>query len=143
MENKKNTNSFDNNNIDKNIKTIRSEQEKRYQMAKQAASSVLNQKIDNAYNNTMNAILNCDIVTSTTIGNKPTIVINDNTNTVSIDSPLTIQGRDVLKELDEMRDALLLLKRDIDMEAKYPRLRELKDEYEAAVEKYKTFERLK
>ena len=112
-------------------------------MAKQAASSVLNQKIDNAYNNTMNAILNCDIVTSTTIGNKPTIVINDNTNTVSIDSPLTIQGRDVLKELDEMRDALLLLKRDIDMEAKYPRLRELKDEYEAAVEKYKTFERLK
>ena len=42
-----------------------------------------------------------------------------------------------------MRDALLLLKRDLDMEAKYPRLKELKDEYEAALEKYKTFETIK
>jgi hypothetical protein len=56
---------------------------------------------------------------------------------------LEIDGRDILKELDEMRDALLLLKRDVDMEAKYPRLRELKDEYERALEKYKTFETIK
>jgi predicted translin family RNA/ssDNA-binding protein len=54
-----------------------------------------------------------------------------------------VQGRDVLKELDEMRDALLLLKRDVDMESKYPKLKELKDEYERALEKYKTFEALK
>ena len=52
-------------------------------------------------------------------------------------------ARDILKELDEMRDALLLLKRHVDMEAKYPRLRELKDQYEAALEQYLTFERLK
>ena len=56
---------------------------------------------------------------------------------------LEVNGRDVMKELDEMRDALLLLKRDVDMEAKYPKLRELKDEYERALEKYKTFEALK
>lgn len=53
------------------------------------------------------------------------------------------QGRDILKEIDEIRDTLLLLKRDVDMEAKYPRLRELKDQYEAALEKYKTFEAIK
>ena len=74
---------------------------------------------------------------------KSAIHIDGENNRVSINSPLEVNGRDILKELDEMRDALLLLKRDVDMEAKYPRLRELKDEYEQALEKYRTFERLK
>ena len=64
-------------------------------------------------------------------------------HTLTVDGRAIVQGRDVLKELDEMRDALLLLKRDVDMEAKYPKLRELKDAYEAQLEKYKTFEALK
>ena len=63
--------------------------------------------------------------------------------TMHVDGKLEVQGRDILKELDEMRDALLLLKRDVDMEAKYPKLKELKDAYEAQLEKYKTFEALK
>lgn len=62
---------------------------------------------------------------------------------MQVDVPLIVHGRDVMKEIDEMRDALLLLKRDVDMEAKYPRLKELKDEYERALEKYKTFEAIK
>jgi hypothetical protein len=60
-----------------------------------------------------------------------------------VDVPLIVNGRDVMKELDEMRDALLLLRRDVDMESKYPRLKELKDEYERALEKYKTFDAIK
>ena len=60
-----------------------------------------------------------------------------------VDVPLVVDGRDVMKELDEMRDALLLLKRDVDMETKYPKLKELKDAYEAQLEKYKTWEALK
>ena len=60
-----------------------------------------------------------------------------------VNVPLLVNGRDVMKELDEMRDVMLLLKRDVDMEAKYPKLKELKDEYERALEKYKTFEALK
>ena len=60
-----------------------------------------------------------------------------------VDVPLIVSGRDVMKELDEMRDVLLLLRRDVDMEAKYPRLKELKDEYETALAKYKTFDTLK
>jgi len=63
--------------------------------------------------------------------------------TMQIDMPLVVRGRDVMKELDEMRDALLLIKRDVDMEAKYPRLKEIKDEYEAALAKYTTFDTLK
>lgn len=70
-----------------------------------------------------------------------TITIND--GSMNVDVPLVVNGRDVMQELDEMRDALLLLKRDVDMESKYPRLKELKEEYEAALEKYKTFDALK
>ena len=61
----------------------------------------------------------------------------------TVNPTLIVDGRDVMKELDEMRDALLLLKRDVDMESKYPRLKEIKDEYERALEKYKTFETIK
>ena len=64
-------------------------------------------------------------------------------HSLTVEGRAIVQGRDILKELDEMRDALLLLKRDVDMESKYPRLKELKDEYERALEKYKTFEALK
>ena len=62
---------------------------------------------------------------------------------IKCDGTLEVQGRDVLAELDEMRDALLLIKRDVDMEAKYPKLKEIKDEYEAQLAKYKTFDILK
>ena len=94
--------------------------------------------------------------TGTSIGNPPwynnyttvspisDIKINGHTDhTIRINDPLLVKGRDILKELDEMRDALLLLKRDVDMEEKYPRLKELKDQYEQALEKYKTFEIIK
>ncbi len=69
--------------------------------------------------------------------------INGNTNKVEVKTALEVNGRDILKELDEMRDALLLLKRHVDMEEKYPRLKEIKDEYERTLEKYQTFETLK
>jgi hypothetical protein len=84
-------------------------------------------------------------ITSSTITSNNAITINGDTNngSVSIDVPLKVNGRDVIKELDEMRDALLLLRRNVDMESKYPRLKELKDEYERALEKYKTFDAIK
>lgn len=69
--------------------------------------------------------------------------INVSPGITKITSPLEVNGRDILKELDEMRDALLLLKRDVNMEAKYPKLKELKDAYERALEKYKTFDAIK
>jgi hypothetical protein len=62
---------------------------------------------------------------------------------VSITKPLVVNGRDVMQELDELRDAVLLLTRHVDMEAKYPKLKELKDAYQAQFEKYKTFDALK
>jgi len=74
------------------------------------------------------------------------ITITDHTtnnHALRVDGTLEVNGRDVMKELDEMRDALLLLKRDVDMEAKYPKLKEIRDAYAEQLEKYKTFEALK
>lgn len=88
-------------------------------------------------------ISNASAITAVTPAGNSILNINGNTNKVEVKTALEVNGRDILKELDEMRDALLLLKRDIDMEAKYPRLKELKDQYEAELEKYRTFERLK
>lgn len=62
---------------------------------------------------------------------------------INTDSKLLVEGRDVMREIDEMRDALLLLKRHVDMEEKYPRLRELQQEYQDTLEKYLTLEALK
>ena len=86
--------------------------------------------IDNTWNN---AFINESI-------SEPMVTID---GSMRVDVPLVVDGRDVMKEIDEMRDALLLLKRDVDMESKYPKLKKLKDAYEAQLEKYKTWEALK
>ena len=105
--------------------------------------------------------MNSTYTYNTSIGHLPSSTITNNTITTTsladakiridggengkmlVDVPLVVNGRDVMKELDEMRDALLLLKRDVDIESKYPKLKELKDAYEAQLEKYKTFEAIK
>jgi hypothetical protein len=83
------------------------------------------------------------ITTSSLSSSAITINGDPTSGSMRVDVPLIVNGRDVMKELDEMRDVLLLLKRDVDMEAKYPRLKELKNQYEAALAKYKTIDTLK
>ena len=83
------------------------------------------------------------ITSSTNYGNIVDDVNIAQSKAMQIDIPLVVQGRDVMKELDELRDAMLLLKRHVDMEAKYPKLKELKDAYEAQLAKYTTFDILK
>ena len=82
-------------------------------------------------------------ISSTSIADAKIRIDGGENGIMRVNVPLEVNGRDVMKELDEMRDALLLLKRDVDMEAKYPRLKEIKDEYERALEKYKTFDAIK
>ena len=83
------------------------------------------------------------ITTTTNLGDSKVRIDGGENGSMRVDVPLIVNGRNVMKELDEMRDVLLLLRRDVDMEKKYPRLKELKDEYEAALAKYATFDTLK
>jgi hypothetical protein len=82
-------------------------------------------------------------ITTTSLADAKIRIDGGENGSMQVDVPLLVNGRDVMKELDEMRDSLLLLKRDVNMEIKYPRLKELKDEYEQALEKYKTFDTIK
>ena len=82
-------------------------------------------------------------ISSTSIADAKVTIDGGANGSMRVDVPLIVDGRDVMKELDEMRDVMLLLRRDVDMEKKYPKLRELKDEYERALEKYQTFDTLK
>jgi hypothetical protein len=89
------------------------------------------------YSDSISAVTNSDWASCTT---------DVDTNWALIDRTapdLKVGDRDVMKEIDELRDAVLLLKRAVDMEEKYPELRRLKDEYEAALDKYKTFDAIK
>ena len=95
------------------------------------------------YNPSGNAFNSGSTISTTSIADAKIHIDGGANGSMRVDVPLVVDGRDVMKELDEMRDALLLLKRDVDMESKYPKLRELKDEYEAQLEKYKTWEALK
>jgi len=102
------------------------------------------------YNNISNtghpgSVFSSTITANTTISSASAVTINGDpiNGSLKVDVPLIVNGRNVMQELDEMRDALLLLKRDVDMESKYPRLKQIKDEYEKELAKYKTFEALK
>lgn len=90
------------------------------------------------------SISSASLYNNMTISDTTTLMsMNNADKKVKVTATLEVNGRDVMQELDEMRDALMLLKRDVDMESKYPRLKEIKDMYEQELEKYKTFERLK
>lgn len=93
---------------------------------------------------TKNYVTSSTVIANNSISTAAIKINGDPINgSMQVDVPIIVNGRDILKEIDEMRDALLLLKRDADMEKKYPRLKEIKDQYEKELEKYKTFERLK
>ena len=82
-------------------------------------------------------------ISSTSIADAKITIDGGENGSMRVDVPLLVNGRDVMKEIDEMRDAMLLLKRHVDMEAKYPKLKRIKEEYERALAKYKTFDAIK
>jgi hypothetical protein len=94
-----------------------------------------------AWNGLTTGTITSDAITSGAITSGAITIVNS--REMQVDIPLVVQGRDVMKELDELRDSVLLLKRHVDMEAKYPKLKELKDAYESQLAKYKTFDAIK
>jgi hypothetical protein len=151
-ENKKNeTNSFDytpSKDIYKEIRDIRNETKKKYKQSSDRIKSMntYSTSVGNLPGSvfTSGGYINSPTITTTSLSSSAITINGDPASgSMRVDVPLIVNGRDVMKELDEMRDALLLLRRDVDMEAKYPKLKELKDEYERTLEKYKTFEAIR
>ena len=153
MENKKTKDSFlsdytPSKDIYQEIRDIRNEAKKKYEQSSDRIKSMSTYSTSVGHLPgsvvTKNGYINSPTIATSSLVSSAITINGDPTNgSMRVDVPLIVNGRDVMKELDEMRDVLLLLKRDVDMEAKYPRLKELKEEYEAALAKYKTFDTLK
>ena len=81
--------------------------------------------------------------TSTMTGG-PYITTSPSTG-VQIEGDLTVNGRDVMGELDVIKTLLdgAVLQRDPAMEEEFSKLKELADAYQEQLEKYKTFKALK
>lgn len=82
--------------------------------------------------------------------NLPTLNIADGVMTVNGDpaslevkGKVVINGLDLEERLKTIEKVLMIPERDATMEAKYPSLKKKFDEYIKALEKYKTFERIK
>lgn len=72
-----------------------------------------------------------------------TINTNNTRPSLRVDGDFEVNGRDVLKELDEIRELLTMLTPDNNMEEKYPKLKEIRDAYNTALAKYTTLEIIK
>ncbi len=89
-------------------------------------------------------------VTANTTSNPSTLKVADGVMTVTGDPPslevkgnVVINGLDLEERLKTIERVLAIPGRDAIMEAKYPSLKKKFDEYINALEKYKTFERIK
>lgn len=68
-------------------------------------------------------------ISSTSLGDTKIRIDGGENGTMQVDVPLEVNGRDVMKEIDEMREAMLLLTRDLKLEELYPELKEAYDDY--------------
>jgi hypothetical protein len=89
-------------------------------------------------------------LTANTTSNPSTLKVADGVMTVTGDpaslevkGKVVINGLDLEERLKTIEKVLMIPERDVTMEAKYPSLKKKYDEYISALEKYKTFERIK
>jgi hypothetical protein len=97
-----------------------------------------------------NAGYNGSWASVTTASNPPTLKVADGVMTVTgnpasldIKGTVVINGLDLEERLKTIEKVLCIPERDAIMEARYPSLKKKFDEYITALEKYKTFERIK
>lgn len=70
-------------------------------------------------------------------------VVLEEKATLEVKGNVKINGIDLEERLKTIEKVLMIPERDATMEAKYPSLKKKYDEYIKALEKYKTFERVK
>lgn len=89
-------------------------------------------------------------IISTTAGSNGTTSLADNVlvaranpNSLEVKGNVVINGRDLEERLTTIEKVLQIPERDVILEAKHPKLKELYDEYIHALGKYRTWETLK
>jgi len=84
-------------------------------------------------------------VTNTTAGYPNEVLKINQTNppTLDVKGNLVINGRDLEERLNTIEKVLNIPERDVKLETKHPKLKELYDQYINALGKYRTFEAIK
>jgi len=95
------------------------------------------------FNSIDSSYKNITIADSTTISS-PYITTSPSTG-VQVEGDLTVNGRNVMEELDIIKTLLdgAVIQRDPALEEEFSKLKELADAYQEQLEKYKTFKALK
>jgi hypothetical protein len=70
-------------------------------------------------------------------------VVLEKDATLTVKGNVVINGIDLEERLNTIEKVLYIPQRDATMEAKYPKLKKLHDQYMHELEKYKTWERVK
>lgn len=73
----------------------------------------------------------------------PVMHIPNNSSTVEITGSVKINGEDLEERLSRIETVLQIPTRDVIIEAQYPKLRAIFEQYTQELEKYKTWNRLK
>ena len=81
--------------------------------------------------------------TTTTPYDAVMTVNQTNPATIEVKGNMVINGRDLEERLDTIEKVLAIPERDVKLEKKHPKLKELYDEYINALGKYRTFEAIK
>ena len=85
--------------------------------------------------------------TTTTAYQNPTDTVmtvkQTNPPTLEVKGNMVINGRDLEERLTTIEKVLQIPERDVTLEAKHPKLKELYDQYINALGKYRTFEAIK
>ena len=73
----------------------------------------------------------------------PSVIIKNDPATLEVKGNLMLNGQDLEERLKTIEKVLMIPERDVKLEAKYPKLKKLYDEYINALGKYRTFESIK
>ena len=79
---------------------------------------------------------------STTFGDN-ILTARSNPSSLEVKGTVVINGRDLEERLNTIEKVLQIPERDVILEAKHPKLKQLYDEYIQALGKYRTFEHIK
>lgn len=73
----------------------------------------------------------------------PTVVVSNDPSSLDVKGKIIHNGRDLEERLSTIEKVLMIPERDVKLEAKYPKLKKLYDDYINALGKYRTFESIK
>lgn len=70
-------------------------------------------------------------------------LVLESSSTLEVKGRVTINGRDLEERLNTIEKVLAIPEKDVILEKKHPKLKQLYDDYIAALGKYRTFEAIK